>query len=324
MKNKILRNTILTLAVSSVMAVPTYAQDFNIQIQNTDIMPINYVSKHWSETYIDKLLVDFKVDEIFKDKNLDSYITVEDFNKAVKLVIDENYNGTQKLVSREAIVNELTKIWAEKVGEDLDNISIIKMIIYSDTTDIDVEYQHGVHVAYMKDIAKGKGNGVFDPNTNVTYGELAVLLNNTKLAVEKENANPIASGKYETKGSYEIKDGKVVFNFELMSHFTEAQELMFGSGQQFELIITNEDGEEVYKFSDGRAFTMALVYRTLAPGESFKWQDEWDMTNKDGEKLTSGDYKAEVKILAVAEEQKIEDEQLTTVIDFTLDNELND
>ena len=118
----------------------------------------------------------------------------------------------------------------------------------------------------MYDIAKGRESGLFDPKTDVTYGELVVLINNTINAIEKELTSdipPIVAGKYETRGNYEIKDGKVIFNFELMSHYTEPQELMLGSGQQFELTITNEEGEEVYRFSDGKSFTLALLYKTL-------------------------------------------------------------
>lgn len=324
MKNKILRNMIITVAVSSVIAVPTFAQNINstVSTQDNKIVPINYVFKHWAETYIDQLSVNYDVEEIFTDKNLNDYITVEDFEKAVKLTIYEEYENSNELVTREVIVYELTKIWAEKSGKDLDKIPIIKMLIYSDTNKIDIKYQNGVYIAYMYDIAKGRGERIFDPKTNVTYGELSVLINNTINAIEKELApepQPIVEGRYETKGSYEINDDKVVFDFELMSHYTEVQELMFGSGQQFEIIIRNDEGEEVYRFSDGKFFTMALIYKTLNPGESLKWQDEWDMTNKDGEKLTTGNYKAEIKILAITdEEEKIEEEQLTTVINFTL------
>ncbi len=321
MKSKLLRNTVLTVAVSSAIAVPAFAQNIRIITNDLEIAPISNVFNHWAEMYLEQLSVKYDTEEIFKDKNLNNHITAEDFKNAVKLAIDKDYENASNSMTREAIVYELTKIWAEKTSKDLDAMPIIKMLIYSDTEDIDVEYIHGVYVAYMHDIAKGRGEGIFDPKENVTYGELAVLINNTINAIEKELTPPsIAAGKYETKGNYEIKDGKVIFNFELMSHYAKTTELMFGSGQQFELTITNEAGEEVYRFSDGKFFTMALIYKTLMPGEILKWQDEWDMTNKDGEKLTAGNYKAEIKVLAITEEdEKIPEEQLTTVIEFTLD-----
>jgi hypothetical protein len=112
----------------------------------------------------------------------------------------------------------------------------------------------------------------------------------------------------------------VVFDFELVSHYTKPKDLLFGSGQQFELTITDEKGEEVYRFSDGKFFTLALVTETVNPGEALKWQDEWDMTDKEGNKLTTGKYTAKIDIMVVPEEnsEKIEESQLTTVIEFEL------
>ena len=112
----------------------------------------------------------------------------------------------------------------------------------------------------MKGIAKGKDARVFDPKAEVTYGELAALICNTARAIESElesDRQPIIEGKFETRGSYEIKDGKVVFDFELVNHYSEPKQLQFGSGQQYEVVITNEKGEEVYRYSDDKFFTLA-------------------------------------------------------------------
>ncbi len=148
------------------------------------------------------------------------------------------------------------------------------------------------------------------------------ILKNTVIDKELNHDSPsIMKGRFETKGNYEIKDDKVVFKFSLMSHHTKPKQIVFGSGQQFEVIITNDDGEEVYRFSDGMDFTLALIYKTLNAGESIEWQNEWDMTNKEGEKLTSGKYKAEISILAGTEkkDERIEESELATIISFNLD-----
>jgi hypothetical protein len=278
---------------------------------------------HWSQKFLDELALEHDISSIFDGKDLNAFITVEDFQEAVKLFIDENYEGTPDSIAREAIVYEFTRLWASKAGIDLDDIATIKMLIYVDTDKIDAKYNHAITVAYMKDIARGRGQGIFDPKTNTTYGELATLVYFTDKAISetpKPEIPSIIKGKLETRASHEIRDGKVVFDFELMSHYTNPVELMFGSGQQFEVTITDDAGNEVYKFSDGRAFTMALVYKTINPGEAFKWQDEWDMTNKDGDKLTSGNYKAVIKIsaLTVSDNEKIDDSELTATIEFNV------
>ena len=99
---------------------------------------------------------------------------------------------------------------------------------------------------------------------------------------------------------------------------------MFGSGQQFEVTVTDKEGGEVYRYSDGKFFTLALIYKDIEPGQAIKWQDAWDMTNKEGKKLTSGEYNAQIRILVAPEEdsERIEEHQLSTNISFSL-NEPN-
>lgn len=279
-------------------------------------------SVHWAQKFIDELALEHDLESVFKDKNLNAYITAEDFQKVVRLVIDEEYEGTPDSLLREAIVYEFTRLWADQVGTNLDEIATIKMIIYIDTDKIDSKYNHAITVAYMKDIARGRGQGIFDPKTKTTYGELATLAYFTDKAIKadtKPEIPSIVAGKLETRASYEVKDTKVVFDFELFSHYARPMEVMFSSGQQFELVITDTSGNQVYRYSDGKSFTMALVNKTINPGESIEWQLEWDMTDKDGVKLTSGDYKAEINILAYgADEEKIDESELKATIEFSL------
>lgn len=329
MKHKILRNTIVAGSLSAMLIVPSLAQELNVRpisAKEPAVLPIRYELKHWSETFINQLSSQYDVGSIFTDKDFNDSITSEDFQKLIQTTIDKEYVYVSEETTRESIVYELTKIWAEKTGKELETIPVIKMLIYSDTDQIDIKYSHGITVAYMRDIAKGRDTGKFDPKANVTYGEVAALISNTKKAIKDDlesDKKSIAAGKFETRGScerYDIIDGKVIFDFELISHYTEPKELQFGSGQQFEITITDENGEEVYRYSDDKFFTMALIMKTLNPGEVLKWQDEWDMTNKEGEKLTSGKYKAEIKIMVIPKEndEKIEDSELTTTIDFIL------
>lgn len=326
MRNSLLRNTIIAGVLCTTLITPAFAQEMRVQSmagKDMEVIPMSAELNHWAETYIERLSQNYDVESVFKGKNLNGAIEVQDFQKLVQMTIDKEYNGAPDSMAREAVVHELTRIWAEKTGQELDNIAVIKMLIYSDTDQIDAKYNHSVTVAYMRNIAKGIGAGIFNPKADVTYGELAALVNNTFNAVEKELKEvkqPIAKVKFETKGSYGIKDGKVVFDFELMSHYTEPKELKFGSGQQFEVTVTDEEGKEVYRYSDDRFFTLALQYKSVNPGESMKWQDEWDMTNKEGEKLTSGKYKAEIRIMVIMEEdeEKIEESELATVVDFSL------
>jgi len=326
MKNNILKNTIIAGTLCTVLVVPSFANEMTVRpisAEDIVVIPINYTYSHWSEAYIDQLSRNYAVESVFQNKDLNAAITVDDFQNLIRLTIDKEYDVTPDSMAREVVVHELTKIWAQKTGQDLDQIATIKMIIYPDTHDIDAKYNHSVTVAYMHGIAKGRDTGIFDAKANITYGEAATLITNTEKAIANElkpNKQPIVAGRFETRADYQIEDNKVVFDFELMSHYIESKELQFGSGQQFEVVITDEDDQEVYRYSDDKFFTMALIFKNINPGESIKWKDEWDMTNKQGEKLTSGEYKAEVKVIVIEKDgdEKIEENQLTAVIDFSL------
>lgn len=278
---------------------------------------------HWAEVYVEILSENHGVENLFRNKDLNQPITVENFQELVRLVLAEDYNGRPAAVSREALVHELVTIWADITGQDLYRIPVIKMLIYEDTAEIEPEYYHSIVIAYMQGIARGKERGKFRPADELSYGELATMIYNTDLAIKRElklKEQKASAGRFETRASYELKDGKVIFDFELVNNFPVAKELQFGSGQQFEVVITDERGEEVYRFSDGKFFTMALIYKTIQSGETLKWQDSWDLTNKEGEKVTAGEYQVEIIILAnpVDGGEELDRSQLRTVIKFNL------
>lgn len=138
-------------------------------------------------------------------------------------------------------------------------------------------------------------------------------------AAETEKVS-LARSQLSTSADCQITADKVTFNLALTNHAPEVIELPFGSGQQFELVIRDEKGEEVYRYSDGKFFTMALVYRRINPGEALHWQDQWDLRDKAGNVVSPGRYRAEIEIMAISEEGgvQIDARQLQTTIEFTI------
>lgn len=324
MKNILLRKIIIsTLCTALIPSLSLSANAQNLYSKDLEVIPIYYKLGHWSEKFVDQLSQKYEVETVLKDKDLNATITLEEFQKLIILTIDKEYSSKPDALTREAIVDEITRIWAAKTGVVLEEIMTIKMIIYSDTVQIDPLYTHSATVAYMKNIAKGKGTGLFDPKAATTYGELVTLINNAEIAIANDlegNISPIVKGKFETRATYEVKEDKVVFDFELMSHYTKPVTLYFGSGQSFELIITDEQGEEVYRFSEDKAFIQMIREQIISPGEELEFQDSWDRTNKEGKKLT-GKFKAEIRIMVIPEDSDEKDvlNQFKKVIEFHLE-----
>jgi hypothetical protein len=321
--NRWIQKVLVGGALCTALTSQVFAKDASIVpiASEATIIPIS-ARVHWADEAISELAqINGQAHMFFGGKDLNKNITIEDFQNLVKLVINPSYEGAPEALTREAVVHELTKLFANESGLALENIPVIKMIIYQDTEQIDSKYNHSATVAYMKGIAKGKGDGIFAPKANVTYGELAAMINNTKKAIKEQAPDQsIAAGRFETRASYELQKDKIVFDFELMSHFAEPKELMFGSGQQFEVTVTNEKGEEVYRFSDGKAFTLALIFQTINPGQAFRWQDDWNLTDKEGNRVAAGNYTATIRVLTVSAEEghEIPEKDLTVVLPFSL------
>ena len=137
---------------------------------------------------------------------------------------------------------------------------------------------------------------------------------------EKSDTDVDANARFETKARYEIQDSQVAFYFELINLSGVPQTLTFNTGQQFEITVTDENGKEVYRYSDGKVFTEVIWEKTINAGESLKWQDVWDMTDKEGNRAEPGKYKAVITIPANPGEEgeKPDLSQLTTTVEFSL------
>lgn len=54
----------------------------------------------------------------------------------------------------------------------------------------------------------------------------------------------------------------------------ELAELEMGSGQKYEIIVTDSSGAQVYRYSDDKMFTQALELIPLEPNETISWSEE--------------------------------------------------
>ena len=70
-------------------------------------------------------------------------------------------------------------------------------------------------------------------------------------------------------------DGAVKFEFSVRNTGDSPVELQFRSGKVADVAVF-DDGEEVWRWSDGRMFTQALHSQTLDPGESDSHQFTWN------------------------------------------------
>lgn len=139
-------------------------------------------------------------------------------------------------------------------------------------------------------------------------------------AVEKQPVEEAV--QLNTTLDVEQKGSKIVFTIKLRNESLQDITLPFGSGQKYEIIVQNEQGEEVYVYSADKMFTMALEMVDLKAGETLEWQEEWDLAAYE-QVISPGTYKAmvEVMVLLDSEELKetIDPEQLKVEKEFVIE-----
>ncbi|ASB90149.1 Intracellular proteinase inhibitor [Bacillus sonorensis] len=71
------------------------------------------------------------------------------------------------------------------------------------------------------------------------------------------------------------KQDEIEFNMSVVNHSDEAVEFEFSSGQKLELIVSDKEGNERYRYSKGKMFTQAFQKMTLQPKETYDFTDVW-------------------------------------------------
>ncbi|KYG32358.1 BsuPI-related putative proteinase inhibitor [Alkalihalobacillus trypoxylicola] len=89
--------------------------------------------------------------------------------------------------------------------------------------------------------------------------------------------------------------------------------LAFSSGQKMEIVLRNEQGEEVYRYSEGKMFTMAIENKTLAPDEHLSFGEYIDVSE-----FEAGEYTVELTSLVYEVEGEEENLNFQEEITITL------
>ncbi|WP_413379562.1 BsuPI-related putative proteinase inhibitor [Alkalihalobacillus sp. 1P02AB] len=94
--------------------------------------------------------------------------------------------------------------------------------------------------------------------------------------------------KVETNQS----DSELIVEMSLTNTGTEDAVLSFSSGQKYEITLTNVDGEEVYRYSADKMFTMAIIQEVIRAGEELMLSETIELDEFD-----SGEYELTATII---------------------------
>jgi len=88
----------------------------------------------------------------------------------------------------------------------------------------------------------------------------------------------------------------------LRNGLPEPLRLVFASGQTYELVLRNQNGDVVYRWSEGKAFTMAIRTVEFPPGEK-NWVITTRLADRAEQPLPEGAYTAEAWLVTTGEKR---------------------
>ncbi|EWH23183.1 proteinase inhibitor [Bacillus haynesii] len=92
---------------------------------------------------------------------------------------------------------------------------------------------------------------------------------------DKEVSGEVDNGSVTLTVEPVQKQGEIEFRMSVVNHTDDTAEFEFSSGQKFELIVSDKEGNERYRYSKGKMFTQAFQSMTLNPKESYDFTDVW-------------------------------------------------
>ncbi|MEH7224885.1 BsuPI-related putative proteinase inhibitor [Bacillus sp. JJ1566] len=130
--------------------------------------------------------------------------------------------------------------------------------------------------------------------------------------------------KLQTNLSIQTGENEATFTISLKNTSDNSVKVTIPGGQKYEIVVTDTDGKEVYRYSIDKMFIQSIEEMELKPGEEKVWEEPWDYTTNDGKRLAPGEYKANIFLTASeVNGLKIETNALQAAESFTIPQEEN-
>ena len=138
-----------------------------------------------------------------------------------------------------------------------------------------------------------------------------VIILPSELVKELQEKKGPRLGLFETKMEVEPVDGMLEIRISLKNISGESVSVHYGSGQQYDYWVYNEQNEEVYRWSADKSFTQALIDLELDRGEELTFIEQWDLRDNEGKPLQAGKYEIVSRIMLGLRSGEISSDELT-------------
>jgi len=173
-------------------------------------------------------------------------------------------------LTREEMVHYIMNAYKYRMG---DKYALINIIPYQfgDNDQVTPAYSWEVARAVHYKIIQGDENNLFLPKENATRAESAVAIGNLMKVLDKQLNTSVL-----VKPTVKVNTDSIEMQIEIANTSDKLVTFTHSSGLKYDFVLTDSDGNELYKWSEGKAFTMMVTQSTLEPGKSIIYTEKLD------------------------------------------------
>jgi len=167
-----------------------------------------------------------------------------------------------------------------------------------------VRVQFDARVKSKDNVSEGYGSGdkIMEIEPSRTKKTSAASFN---IIVPKDaEAKKACAGLLKTVLDITPADGGLKLDFSLQNIAEQDLSLYFSSSQKFDILVSNRNGEEVYRWSRDKGFAAVIVEAKLKKCEKLSFSELWDCKNNQGNTVLPGKYTITVTIPAKLKDRR--------------------
>ncbi len=172
-------------------------------------------------------------------------------------------------LKREEMIHFIVNACYYVAGNDF-AVPAIYHVPFSDENKIDAKYVSDVNIAVAMGLVKGRENNMVSPSDASTRAESVAIVG--RIAEFKQQHKSDVTVKASTVQA----DGALDLTLSILNNTDKTITIDHNSQQIFDFVFFDKAGNELYRWSQDRIFTMMLVSTKIAPGEEKEFSDSID------------------------------------------------
>lgn len=167
-------------------------------------------------------------------------------------------------LTREQMIHYIMNAYKYKLGDNFAYIKI-KGGFFTDHSEIAPIYSGDVDYAAYSKLIVGAGKNLFCPKNNTTRAEAVVVISKLADLVQKQDSEVVIAP------SVLAKEDSLEMRLSITNNSENSVILNHSSGQKFDFVLLDADRNELYRWSEGKAFTMMLTSSNIEAGKSIEY-----------------------------------------------------